>query len=63
MDDWRLLKQFPRQEQRLPIIIITAGKDERKQAIAFNNGANYYITKPFRFSDLLERIQTHLSRG
>ncbi len=37
--------------------------DDHERAIAFKNGANDYIIKPFRFSDLLERIEIHLSRG
>ncbi|WP_445632198.1 response regulator [Nostoc sp. DSM 114167] len=52
-----------RQGQTLPINIITARKDARKRAIVLKNRANDCITKPFRFRDLLERIEIHLSRG
>jgi two-component system, OmpR family, copper resistance phosphate regulon response regulator CusR len=62
VDGWTILKELRRQGETLPIIIVTARKDDRERAIAFQNGANDYITKPFRFSDLLERIQIHLSR-
>ncbi|QMS92122.1 response regulator transcription factor [Nostoc edaphicum CCNP1411] len=58
-----VIKEIRRQGETLTIIIITARKDDQKGAIAFKNGANDYITKPFRFSDLLERIKIHLSRG
>ncbi|MCC5610784.1 response regulator [Nostoc sp. CHAB 5834] len=62
VDGWTVLKELRRQGETLPIIIVTASKDDHEGVIAFNNGANDYITKPFRFSDLLERIQIHLSR-
>ncbi|MEH1817172.1 MAG: response regulator [Nostoc sp.] len=63
MNGWTVLKEIRRQGETLTIIIITARKDDRKGAIALKNGANNYITKPFRFSDLLERVEIHLSRG
>ncbi|WP_193193404.1 response regulator transcription factor [Nostoc sp. MG11] len=63
VDGWTVLKELRRQGQIVPIIIVTARKDNHERANAFKNGADDYITKPFRFSDLLERIQIHLSRG
>ncbi|WP_257236608.1 response regulator [Nostoc sp. 'Peltigera malacea cyanobiont' DB3992] len=51
MGGWTVLKEIPRQGQTLTIIIITVRKDDHKGSIALKNGANDYITKPFRFSD------------
>lgn len=40
-----------------PIIIVTALDDSDSRVVAFGAGANDYITKPFRTSDLVERIK------
>ncbi|MCC5614044.1 response regulator transcription factor [Nostoc sp. CHAB 5836] len=63
MDGWAVLKELRDRKETVPIIIVTARKDERDRTFAFDNGANDYITKPFRFTDLLERIKIHLNRS
>jgi len=40
-----------------PIIIVTALDDQDSRVVAFGAGANDYITKPFRSSELVERIK------
>ena len=40
-----------------PIIIVTALDDNDSRVVAFGAGANDYITKPFRSSELVERIK------
>jgi two-component system, OmpR family, copper resistance phosphate regulon response regulator CusR len=60
MDGWAVLKELRSQGDIRPIIIVTACKDGEEKTMAFHNGATDFVTKPFRFSDLLERIQTHL---
>ncbi len=40
-----------------PIIIVTALDDQDSRVVAFGAGANDYITKPFRTSELVERIK------
>jgi len=44
----------------VPIIMITSKRDGRLEALAA--GADDYITKPFRFDDLLGRIDYALSK-
>ncbi|MFQ4142599.1 response regulator transcription factor [Chlorogloeopsis sp. ULAP02] len=61
VDGWTVLRELRSRGDIRPIIIVTARKDDRERMIAFNNGANDYITKPFRFKELLELIQAHLS--
>lgn len=61
MDGWTVLKELRSQGERRPIIIVTARKDEREKALALRSGATDFVTKPFRFSDLLECIQNHLA--
>lgn len=45
----------------LPIIVITAYSE--KKNIALGLGANDFIDKPFRFSELLEIIQRNLAKS
>jgi two-component system, OmpR family, copper resistance phosphate regulon response regulator CusR len=60
-DGWAVLKELRNQGEKLPIIIVTALNDERNRDIAFNLGANDYVTKPFCFSDLLEIVKSYIS--
>lgn len=61
IDGWTVLKELRQQGEVRPIIIVTACKDEREKVLAMGGTATDFVTKPFRFSDLLERIQLHLS--
>lgn len=61
LDGRVVLKELRQQGEKRPIIVVTARKDEQEKALAFRNGATDFVTKPFRFSDLLECIQTHLT--
>jgi DNA-binding response OmpR family regulator len=60
-DGWAVLRELRGQGEVLPIIVVTAFSDEQSRASAIAAGATDYVTKPFRFSDLLEKIQTYLS--
>jgi DNA-binding response OmpR family regulator len=40
-----------------PIIIVTALDDNDSRIVAFGAGANDFITKPFRSTELVERIR------
>ena len=44
----------------IPIIFLTAQKEEKTISYAFNLGAEDYITKPFLKEELKARVQTHL---
>ncbi len=60
VDGLTVLQEMRRRGETQPIIIVTAQKDDNQQAIALGHGANAYITKPFRFADLLATVQTFL---
>jgi len=60
-DGLSVLQELRSQGKVLPIILVTAMNDERKYTTAFTLGANDYLTKPFRFSDLLEKINLYLN--
>jgi len=46
----------------LPVVLITAATDDSVQAAAAAGGAADLLIKPFRLGELLERIETHVSR-
>jgi two-component system, OmpR family, KDP operon response regulator KdpE len=45
------------------IIVLTVRDDERSKTMAFEMGADDYITKPFEMADLVERIAAVLRRN
>ena len=59
-DGWAVLRELRQQGKRVPIIVVTAlNSENRKMALA--SGANDYLTKPFRFQELLTKIQSQLA--
>lgn len=63
IDGWTVLKLLRSQADERPIIIVTARADEKDRLTALAYGANDYVIKPFRFVDLLARVQVHLNRS
>jgi two-component system, OmpR family, copper resistance phosphate regulon response regulator CusR len=59
-DGWAVLDETRAQHPDLPIIIVTAMTDERDRQRAFASGANDYLPKPFKFSDLLAKVRVYL---
>jgi len=43
-----------------PVIILTARDDIQDKVTGFENGADDYMTKPFRFEELLVRVRARL---
>jgi DNA-binding response OmpR family regulator len=41
-----------------PVLMLTASSSEAARASGFRLGASDYVTKPFAFSDLVERIRS-----
>ncbi|RNB69618.1 response regulator transcription factor [Brevibacillus panacihumi] len=61
MDGFALCSQI-RQAKEVPILIVSAKKEEIDKIRAFNLGADDYITKPFSPSELVARAKAHLTR-
>ncbi|WP_272026301.1 response regulator transcription factor [Kocuria rosea] len=57
LDGIEVLRRL-RQVSRIPIIILTARDDERSVVRGLHNGADDYLVKPARMSELLARIET-----
>jgi DNA-binding response OmpR family regulator len=52
--------QMRRQGHRMPIIMLTGATQEEDIVHGLNSGANDYIAKPFRTSELMARLQAQL---
>ncbi|CEH29264.1 transcriptional regulator [Aneurinibacillus migulanus] len=61
MNGFELCSQI-RQTKEVPILIVSAKKEEIDKIRAFNLGADDYITKPFSPSELVARAKAHLTR-
>ncbi|WP_410771290.1 response regulator transcription factor [Fontibacillus sp. BL9] len=61
MDGFELCSQI-RQAKEVPILIVSAKKEEIDKIRAFNLGADDYVTKPFSPSELVARAKAHLTR-
>jgi two-component system, OmpR family, copper resistance phosphate regulon response regulator CusR len=59
-DGWTVLKELRSQGNTIPTIILTARDDADDKGRGKQNGVHDYITKPFSFKDLIERIRRHL---
>lgn len=59
-DGLEVLAELRGQGEQLPIIILSARGDIRDKAAGFEGGADDYLTKPFRFEELLMRIRARL---
>jgi DNA-binding response OmpR family regulator len=46
--------------QRMPVVILTARDDVSDKVAGLEGGADDYVTKPFRFEELLARVRARL---
>lgn len=59
-DGLELLEELRGQGCNIPIIILTARDDIQDKLAGFEGGADDYLTKPFRFEELLVRVKVRL---
>ena len=57
MDGFTLLKQIKAVQPMMPVIVLTAKKEQDDILEGFSLGADDYITKPFSMDELLARIK------
>jgi two-component system copper resistance phosphate regulon response regulator CusR len=55
-----VLRQLRQRGERLPVVILTARDEVETTVDGFARGADDYVTKPFRFEELLARIRVRL---
>lgn len=61
LDGFELCREV-RKEKEVPILMISARKDEVDKIRGLGEGADDYITKPFSPSELVARVRAHLAR-
>lgn len=61
MDGFEICKRI-RKEKNIPIIMVSAKKDDIDKIRGLGLGADDYITKPFSPSELVARVKAHLGR-
>ncbi|WKY47780.1 response regulator transcription factor [Eubacteriaceae bacterium ES3] len=62
MDGFEVLKNI-RETDQVPVIMLTARREEDDKITGFEGGADDYITKPFSTRELLVRIKALLKRS
>ena len=61
MDGFEICRLI-REEKNIPIIMVSAKKDDIDKIRGLGLGADDYITKPFSPSELVARVKAHLAR-
>jgi DNA-binding response OmpR family regulator len=59
-DGHQVLAEIRGRGERLPVMILTARKGIGETVAGLEGGADDYITKPFRFEELLARVKVRL---
>jgi len=62
-DGLSVLEELRREGKRLPVVVLTARSDLEDMVAGLDRGADDYVTKPFRFEELLARIRARLRTG
>lgn len=63
MDGFEVLAEVRGRGEQLPVIVLTARREVQSTVAALDGGANDYITKPFKFEELLARVRVALRDG
>jgi DNA-binding response OmpR family regulator len=63
LDGQRVIRDVRHRGQKLPVIILTARTGVRDTVEGLEGGADDYVTKPFRFEELLARVRVQLREG
>ncbi|MGI9112275.1 MAG: response regulator transcription factor [Gaiellaceae bacterium] len=59
-DGFEVLRELRRAGSRLPVVILTARDGVADTVAGLEGGADDYVTKPFRFEELLARVRARL---
>jgi DNA-binding response OmpR family regulator len=62
-DGLSVLEELRDAGTRLPVVILTARSELDDMIVGLDRGADDYVTKPFRFEELLARIRARLRAG
>jgi DNA-binding response OmpR family regulator len=59
-EGFRVLQRIRAEGSRIPVLVLTGHPEMRDAVQCLNDGADDYMTKPFRFEELLARIRARL---
>ncbi|MBD2629231.1 response regulator transcription factor [Trichormus variabilis] len=59
-DGFQVLEELRGQGEDIPVIILSARSDIHDKVAGLEGGADDYVTKPFRFEELLARVKLRL---
>lgn len=62
-DGFAVLDEIRRRGERMPVIMLTAREEVGDKVAGLEGGADDYVTKPFRFEELLARVRARLRPG
>jgi len=62
VDGYEICKQVRRQDEKTPILMLTARDRENDKLLGFELGVDDYLTKPFSIKELVARVQALLKR-
>jgi DNA-binding response OmpR family regulator len=60
MDGFTVLQELRRRDRKTPVLILTARDSVEDTVTGLDAGADDYVTKPFRFEELLARARARL---
>ncbi|ACK67488.1 response regulator receiver protein [Rippkaea orientalis PCC 8801] len=63
MDGWSVLQQLRSQGNRIPVIVVSAVDEKELRTKGKQYNVTEYITKPFRFQDLLRQVYQYLPKS
>ena len=63
MDGHDVLRAMRARGESMPVVILTARDDVEDTVAGLEGGADDYVTKPFRFEELVARIRLRLREG
>ncbi len=63
VDGVDLCRKLRHRQPQCVIVILTARRDEMDVIVGLESGADDYLVKPFRLTELLARIRAHLRRA
>jgi DNA-binding response OmpR family regulator len=63
LDGLSVLRTMRAQGQRMPVIILSARDEVEDKVAGLERGADDYVTKPFRFEEMLARVRVRLRDG
>lgn len=60
VDGWTVLKEIGAKSSDVPVIVVTALDNAEERDLSFALGADDFVSKPFRFEQLLACVRRHM---